>query len=71
MTKTNPDDEANGPTNINVVFLNADQIKHIDRALAEVGEFGEVRLIKAKGKLRFFQKVSSEEIVSYKRKFLE
>ena len=28
------------------------QIKQIERALADVGEFGEVRLIKAKGKLR-------------------
>ena len=28
------------------------QIKQIERALADVGEFGEVCLIKAKGKLR-------------------
>ena len=28
------------------------QIKQIERALADVGEYGEVRLIKAKGKLR-------------------
>ena len=37
-------------------------IRQIARALEEVGEFGEVRLIKAKGKLRFIQKVTSEEV---------
>lgn len=45
-----------------VVILDAEQIKRIERALAEVGDYGEVRLIKAKGKLRFIQKVSSEEL---------
>ena len=43
-------------------FLDPEQIKQIDRALAEVGDFGEVRLIKAKGKLRFIQKLDSEEV---------
>lgn len=42
--------------------LDAEQIRRIEQALADVGDFGEVRLIKAKGKLRFIQKVSSEEI---------
>ena len=40
------------------------QIKQIERALADVGEFGEVRLIKAKGKLRFIQRVISEEALT-------
>lgn len=44
------------------VFLDQEQIKQIDRALAEVGDFGEVRLVKAKGKLRFIQKLDSEEV---------
>lgn len=44
------------------VILDVEQIKRIERALADVGDFGEVRLIKAKGKLRFIQKVSSEEL---------
>jgi hypothetical protein len=43
--------------------LDAEQVKRIDKALADIGDFGEVRLIKAKGKLRFIQKVISEEIV--------
>jgi hypothetical protein len=48
-------------------FLDADQIRQIDRALTEIGEFGEVRLIKAKGKLRFIQKLESEEIGNNRR----
>ena len=44
--------------------LQPHQIKQIERALAEVGDFGEVRLIKAKGKLRFIQRVSSEDALT-------
>jgi hypothetical protein len=36
------------------------QIQQIDGALADLGPFAEVRLIKNKGKLRFIQKVESE-----------
>jgi len=39
------------------------QIVQIDHALAELGPFSEVRLIKNKGKLRFIQKVESQELV--------
>ncbi len=42
--------------------LTAEQIKLIDRALTEVGDFGEVRLIVEKGRLRFIQRVTSEEV---------
>jgi hypothetical protein len=45
-----------------LMCLDAEQIKRIDKALTEIGDFGEVRLIKARGKIRFIQKVSSEEI---------
>ena len=38
---------------------NPEQIKLIDDALSELGSFGEVRLIKAKGKLRFIQLLDS------------
>lgn len=48
-------------------FLRAEEIGRIDAALAEVGDFGEVRLIKAKGKLRFIQKLQSEEIEGRRR----
>ena len=40
-------------------MVTPDQIKLIDDALSEVGPFGEVRLIKAKGKLRFIQLLDS------------
>ena len=40
-------------------MLSLDQIKLIDTALSDLGPFGEVRLIKAKGKLRFIQVVTS------------
>ncbi len=46
------------------VTLLPHQIKQIERALRDVGEFGEVRLIKAKGKLRFIQRVISEEALT-------
>ncbi len=45
-----------------LVFLDAQQIAQIDRALAAVGDFGEIRLVKVKGKLRFIQKLDSEEL---------
>jgi hypothetical protein len=53
---------SNGPNHLILNCLDAEQIKRIDKALSEIGDFGEVRLVKAKGKLRFIQKVSSEEI---------
>ncbi len=34
-------------------FLQPDQIAMIDEALAEIGEYGEVRLVVEKGRLRF------------------
>jgi hypothetical protein len=43
-------------------FLTMEQIRQVDRALAELGPCAEVRLIKAKGRLRFIQTVDSESI---------
>ncbi len=39
------------------------QIQQIDEALADLGPFAEVRLIKNRGKLRFIQKVESESVL--------
>ena len=36
-------------------------VQHIEQALAEVGAFGEVHLIKEKGRVRFIKRVTSEE----------
>ncbi len=44
-------------------ILTALQICQIDDALAGLGPFAEVRLIKNRGKLRFIQKVDSESVV--------
>lgn len=40
--------------------LSEAQIRQIARALEVIGEYGEVRLIKEKGRLRFIQTVTSE-----------
>ncbi len=39
--------------------LTAEQIQKIDDALFELGPFSEVRIIKAKGRVRFIQRVES------------
>ena len=43
--------------------LKFEHIRQIDDALAKLGPFGEVRIIKQRGKLRFIQKVESESIM--------
>ena len=42
--------------------LTSRQIQKIDDALAGLGPFAEVRLVKNRGKLRFIQKVESESM---------
>jgi hypothetical protein len=44
--------------------LTAEHVQLIDRALVEVGDYGEVRLIIEKGRLKFIQRVTSEEVAS-------
>jgi hypothetical protein len=41
--------------------LEASQIARIDRLLEDVGPYGEVRLVKVKGRLRFIQRIDSED----------
>jgi len=43
--------------------LKLEHIRKIDDALAELGPFGEIRIIKQRGKLRFIQKVESLNIM--------
>jgi hypothetical protein len=43
--------------------LTVEQVKRIDDALIELGPFAEVRLIKAKGKLRFIQLLESRSLI--------
>ena len=42
--------------------LTPQHVTKIDQALARLGPFGEVRLIKSKGKLRFIQRMESESL---------
>jgi hypothetical protein len=44
--------------------LTAEHRQQIERALAEIGDYGEVRLIIEKGRLKFIQRVTSEEAAS-------
>ncbi|HQF63904.1 MAG TPA: hypothetical protein PLT26_15495 [Anaerolineaceae bacterium] len=53
-SKTQPTDD--------VRFLQPEQILLIDHALEQVGQFGEVRLIVEKGKLRFIEISQSMDV---------
>ncbi len=53
-------DAKRAPGDSRLRFLTLEQIRQIDRALAALGPCAEVHLIKAKGRLRFIQKVDSE-----------
>jgi hypothetical protein len=46
-------------------FLNLDQIRMIDEALGKVGEFGEVRLIVERGRLRFLVTEQSFDVLKW------
>jgi hypothetical protein len=48
--------------------LKSEHIRQIDDALAELGPFGEVRIIKQRGNLRFIQKVESVTIMEESKK---
>lgn len=43
-------------------ILTPEQVLEVDRALAAIGPFGEVRLIKVKGRVRFIQQLESRDI---------
>ena len=45
-----------------MTFLDAHLLCQIDEALKKVGDFGEVRLVVMKGRLRFIQIVRSEAV---------
>jgi hypothetical protein len=46
-----------------LVLLTPEQILQVDQALASIGAFGEVRLVKVKGQLRFIQKLDSRDLL--------
>jgi len=56
-------DEAGAPQTVNCGELHSltpDQVRLVDEALTNLGPFGEVRLIKEKGRLRFIQILESK-----------
>ena len=44
--------------------LSAHQLQQIEHALAEIGDYGEVRLIIEKGQLKFIQQLTSVAVVA-------
>lgn len=44
-------------------ILTPEQVLQVDRALASIGPFGEVRLVKVKGRLRFIQQLESRDLL--------
>jgi hypothetical protein len=46
-------------------FLNPRQVMMIDEALSKVGDFGEVRLIIEKGRLRFLTTQNSYDVLKW------
>ncbi|MBE0410838.1 MAG: hypothetical protein IBX69_14035 [Anaerolineales bacterium] len=47
-------------------FLNPRQVMMIDEALSRVGEFGEVRLIVERGRLRFLTTQNSFDVLKWR-----
>jgi hypothetical protein len=43
-------------------ILKPEQILQVDRALASLGPFGEVRLVKVRGRLRFIERLESHDL---------
>jgi hypothetical protein len=43
--------------------LTREQILEIDRAVSAIGAFGEVRLIKVKGRIRFIEQLKSRDLL--------
>ena len=43
--------------------LTPEQVMQIDRALGSIGPFGEVRLVKVRGRLRFIQQLDSYDLL--------
>lgn len=51
------------PPNENLTELTPQQIGVIDKALSDIGPFGEVRIVKTKGRVRFIETVQSRDLL--------
>jgi len=56
------------PANLRLEFLTPEQVIRIDKALATVGEYGEVHLIIQRGELRYINRVESYKAWNDKQK---
>lgn len=68
--RTNHLQDNNGET-INLKILEPKQISMIDEALNSIGEFGEVRLVVEKGRLRFLITNKSFDVLKWQPGSLE
>ena len=59
----NGEDRSESSSDQTLKTLSWEQVQKIDDALTELGPFGEVRLIKAKGKVRFIQTLESKSML--------
>jgi hypothetical protein len=55
------------PSDLSLKVLNCCQVQQIDDMLSEMGAFGELRLIKKKGRVRFIEKVESFDLLEGER----
>ena len=50
------------PAELQLLRLTPEQVKRIDALLAEIEEYGEVRIIVQKGELRYISKINSYKV---------
>lgn len=50
------------PLSESLETLTPEQVLAVDQALQSIGPFGEVRLVKVKGRIRFIQKLKSDDL---------
>lgn len=55
--------QQNQTVQVELEFLSAHEVVAIDRAVQDVGDSGEVRLIVSRGRLRFIARVMTETIL--------
>jgi hypothetical protein len=71
MTVFSPDPDHDPPRSANIHLLHARQIEMIEEALRSVGDYGEVRLIVEKGRLRFLVTSKSFDTLKWQPGSLE
>jgi hypothetical protein len=47
--------------------LTPEQVVFIDRALAEIGDFGQIRIVKKNGRVRFIETLESRDLLNIEK----